>query len=95
MNLSVAKRLTYFYSEIDSTHPFREGNSRTLRQFTADLALAAGYELDWEPAGATEETRNALYTARDFAFKLRAYTRLLTIIASNLKPLQPEDITPD
>jgi hypothetical protein len=38
---------------------------------------------------------NALYTARDFAFNLRDYTRLLTIIASNLKPLQPEGITPD
>lgn len=46
-----AERLPYIYSEIDSTHPFREGNSRTLRKFTADLALAAGYELDWEPAG--------------------------------------------
>jgi cell filamentation protein len=45
----LAERLAYFYSELDSTHPFREGNSRTLRQFSADLALAAGYELDWEP----------------------------------------------
>lgn len=49
-----ASRLAYFYSELDSTHPFREGNSRTLRQFTADLSLNAGYELDWEPTGKTE-----------------------------------------
>jgi cell filamentation protein len=35
-----AERLTYFSSEIDSTHPSREGNSRTLREFTADLAKA-------------------------------------------------------
>jgi fido (protein-threonine AMPylation protein) len=63
-----AARLAYFYSELDSTHPFPEGNSRTLRQFTADLALAAGYELDWEPTGLTEDTRNALYVARDRAF---------------------------
>jgi cell filamentation protein len=47
-----ARRLAYFYSEIDATHPFREGNSRTLRQFTSDLALAAGFELDWEPLAA-------------------------------------------
>jgi cell filamentation protein len=60
-----AERLTYFYSEIDATHPFREGNSRTLRQFTADLALAAGYELDWEPAGATDDTRKrAIHCSR-------------------------------
>ena len=56
-----ASRLAYFYSEIDSTHPFREGNSRTLRQFSSDLALNASYELDWEPTGLTEESRNALY----------------------------------
>jgi cell filamentation protein len=84
-----AARLTYYYSEIDSTHPFREGNSRTLRKFTADLATAAGYELDWEPTGRTRETRNALYVARDYAFQRRDYVRLISIIRSNLTPLQP------
>lgn len=84
-----AARLAYFYSELDSTHPFREGNSRTLRQFTADLALAAGYELDWEPTGLTEDTRNALYVARDRAFQLRQYDPLIRIIRENLTPLQP------
>jgi cell filamentation protein len=83
-----ADRLAYYYSEMDSTHPFREGNSRTLRQFTADLALAAGYELDWEPTGRTSESRKALYLARDFAFKRRDYGRLTAIIRANLKPLQ-------
>jgi fido (protein-threonine AMPylation protein) len=84
-----AQRLAYFYSELDSTHPFREGNSRSLRQFAADLALSAGYELDWEPTGKTEETCNALYRARDFAFNLRKYDQLIRIIRANLKPLQP------
>jgi cell filamentation protein len=84
-----AARLAYFYSELDSTHPFREGNSRTLRQFTADLALAAGYELDWEPTGLTEDTRNALYVARDRASQLRQYDPLIRIVRLNLAPLQP------
>ncbi|MFZ0688570.1 MAG: Fic family protein [Acidobacteriaceae bacterium] len=82
-----AARLAYFYSELDSTHPFREGNSRTLRQFTADLALTAGYELDWEPTGRTEGTRNALYFARDQASQLRKYDPLIRIIRGNLTPL--------
>jgi cell filamentation protein len=85
----VAARLAYFYSELDSTHPFREGNSRTLRQFAADLALAAGYELDWEPTGRTVDSRNALYIARDQAFQLRKYDSLIRIIRENLTPLQP------
>jgi len=84
-----ATRLTYYYSEIDSTHPFREGNSRTLRKFSSDLALASGYELDWEPTGRTSDTRNALYVARDFAFQRRDYGRLISIVRANLTPLQP------
>jgi cell filamentation protein len=84
-----AARLAYFYSEIDSTHPFREGNSRTLRQFSADLAMAAGYELDWEPTGHTQKSRNALYIARDLAFQRREYEKLIALMRSNLTPLQP------
>lgn len=82
-------RLSYFYSELDSTHPFREGNSRTLRKFSADIASSAGYELDWEPTGQSAETRNALYTARDFAFTQKRYDRLIQIIRGILSPLQP------
>jgi fido (protein-threonine AMPylation protein) len=84
-----AARLAYFYSEIDATHPFREGNSRTLRQFSTDLALTAGYELDWEPTGRTHESKNALYMARDSAFQRREYEKLIAIMRSNLTPLQP------
>lgn len=84
-----AARLVYFYSEIDSTHPFREGNSRTLRKFSADLAIAAGYELDWEPSGLTQESRSALFTARDRASQLRDYEKLIAIVRSSLTPLQP------
>ena len=42
--------VTYFYSEIDSTHPFREGNSRTLRQFSSRTLLLRRRLrlLDWE-----------------------------------------------
>jgi cell filamentation protein len=84
-----AERLTYFYSELDSTHPFRDGNSRTLRKFTADLALAAGYALDWEPSGSTRQSRNSLYVARDYAFQHREYRGLKGIIRASLSPLQP------
>ena len=83
----IAVRLAYYYSEIDSTHPFREGNSRTLRQFFADLALATGFELDWEPSGRTPESIRALYVARDSAFTQRNYVPLTRIIRSSLSPL--------
>ena len=64
---AMAKRLAYYYGELDAIHAFREGNSRTLRAFTADLAREAGYTLDWSQIGSTDEARKRLYHARDLA----------------------------
>lgn len=41
-------RLAYYMSEINATHPFRDGNGRTQRVFCALLAEQAGYFLDFE-----------------------------------------------
>lgn len=42
-----ADRLTYYFSELNAIHPFREGNGRTQRIFFEQLAREAGYALDW------------------------------------------------
>jgi cell filamentation protein len=63
----MAKRLAYYYSELDAIHAFRDGNSRTLRAFTTDLAEAAGHRLDWTRAAQAQEDRERLYHARDVA----------------------------
>ena len=42
-----ADRLADYYYRIYAVHPFRDGNSRVLRQFCAALAAAAGYRLDF------------------------------------------------
>ena len=44
------------YAATDYIHPFKDGNSRTLREFTRQLAKESGYRIDWErfnqqPAG--------------------------------------------
>jgi cell filamentation protein len=52
------------HHEIDPIHPFREGNSRTLRQFFGDLANEAGDRIDWTAASATEEDRQQIFLAR-------------------------------
>ena len=41
-----AERLTYYMSELNVLHPFREGNGRTTREFIRQLALKNGYSLD-------------------------------------------------
>jgi len=60
-----AKRLAYYYVELDAAHPFRDGNSRTLRMFTGDIAAAAEYRVEWSAYAQTEALQNQLFYARD------------------------------
>ena len=40
-------RLAYYMAEINTLHPFREGNGRTQRVFFAELARRAHYEINF------------------------------------------------
>jgi cell filamentation protein len=55
------------YAEIDYIHPFSDGNSRTLREFTRELAEASGYTLDWTQFSRSPAGRDILYIARDLS----------------------------
>ncbi len=46
-------KLSYYLSEINALHPFREGNGRVQRLFIELLAAEAGYEVDF--SGITEQ----------------------------------------
>lgn len=41
------RRLAHFYCEVNVLHPFRTGNGRAERIFFEQLAIHAGYSLDW------------------------------------------------
>ena len=71
-----ADRLASLYGDLDHAHGFYEGNSRTLREFTRELANEAGYELDWAATGAGAKERNQLYIARDVDVLQRAFPGL-------------------
>lgn len=73
---AVSIRMATLYGDLDHAHGFYEGNSRTLREFTRELATAAGYTLDWVGAGIGAKERNALYMARDVAVLERAFPNL-------------------
>jgi len=62
-----AKRLSNLYVELDYIHPFSDGNSRTLRTFTRQLARECGYDLDWTRLGRSPQGRDMLYIARDLS----------------------------
>ena len=59
------KKIAEVYGELVYLHPFADGNSRTLRTFTKQLANEAGYDLDWERFNRSTGSRDALYVARD------------------------------
>jgi len=72
----VASRIAQLYGDLDYAHGFHEGNSRALREFTRELAAAAGYDLDWVKTGVGTKERNQLYRARDLAVLERAFPGL-------------------
>ena len=55
------------YTKLDYIHPFGDGNSRTLRVFTRQLAKEAGYVLDWSRFSEGNAGRDILYIARDLS----------------------------
>lgn len=42
-----AKRLAYYFAEINALHPFREGNGRTQREFIRQLAYQNNYLISY------------------------------------------------
>lgn len=60
-------QLAKIYAELDYIHPFSDGNSRTLRTFTKQLAKYSGYETNWERFGGNDVGRDLLYIARDLS----------------------------
>jgi len=71
-----SERMAKLYGDLDHLHPFKEGNSRTLRAFTAQLAREAGRELNWNTTGADAVSRGRLYIARDKEVMQRAFPGL-------------------
>jgi cell filamentation protein len=73
------RRTAYFMGEINTLHPFREGNGRTQRIFFTELARRAKYELNFSEAQPDEllEADIAAYD-KDFAPLAALLDRMLT-----------------
>lgn len=61
----LAKRLTYYMSELNVLHPFREGNGRTIREFIRQLAYRNNYLLDLQQTDAKEMLEASMKSAID------------------------------
>ncbi len=81
--IEIAKRLAYYLGEINSIHPFREGNGRAQRMFIEHLAAALGYQLDFMKIS-SEEMLEA--SARSFVIDYAMMEELMARALSD-----PED----
>lgn len=69
----LAAPLATLYADLDFQHPFTDGNSRTLREFTRCwVAEKTSQHLTWAHTIDPFETRDALYLARDAEVLRRA-----------------------
>lgn len=74
----VPEAMAELYATVDYAHPFNDGNSRTLRVFTRQLAKESGYTLDWEKLSQGENAQTGLYIARDLAVNKIALPHIRT-----------------
>ncbi len=70
----IARRLAYYLGEINSIHPFREGNGRAQRMFVEHLAVSLGYQLDFMKIS-SEEMLEA--SARSFVMNYEMMEELM------------------
>ena len=61
----LAKRLAYYWAELNVLHPFREGNGRTTREFLRQLALKNGYMLDLQNVDTDELLKASIKSVYD------------------------------
>ena len=78
---NTAEKLAYYLGDLNSIHPFREGNGRVQRLFIAELARRAGYDLDFSGI-----TPREMVVASDSAF-YHNYELLEQIIKKSLHKL--------
>ena len=75
---SIIKRLAYYLGDLNTIHPFREGNGRAQRMFIRELASRAGYLVNFD--GISQEE---MIKASDAAFH-HEYGLMEDIIAKTI-----------
>lgn len=79
----IAERLTYYLSEINVLHPFREGNGRAQRVFIEYLAQSAGFYVDFSDVSDKEMIEiSALSFAREYERMTVMFRRIVTPISA-------------
>ncbi|MGD0632283.1 MAG: Fic family protein [Terracidiphilus sp.] len=79
-----AGRAAYYLGELNSIHPFREGNGRTQREFIRQLAAEAGHRINWNRI-----TREQMVDASAESHNLGRNAAFAALIALAIEPNRP------
>jgi cell filamentation protein len=85
---AIFDRLSFYLSEINALHPFREGNGRSQRVFISYLAKVAGYELNFE--GISQEKMIEL-SVRAFNYGHVEYINMFEKISKRISKQEQQD----
>ena len=76
-------RAAHYLGELNTIHPFREGNGRAQREFIRELAAEAGYRINW-----ARVTRNEMYDASVESHNLGKNAALAALIYKAIEQLK-------
>ncbi|WP_440898523.1 Fic/DOC family protein [Bacillus daqingensis] len=62
---TLAKKLAWYFAEMNVLHPFRDGNGRSIREFIRALSYDAGFELNWAEADKSEVLEASIRSVTD------------------------------
>ena len=75
----IPERLTYYLSEINVLHPFRDGNGRAQRVFIEYLARSAGYYVDFSDVSGREMIEaSALSFCKEYEMMTNMFNRIVS-----------------
>jgi cell filamentation protein len=78
-----SSRAAYYLGELNTIHPFREGNGRTQREFIRELADEVGYRINWNRV-----TREQMYAASIESHNLGKNDAFAALISSTIVPVR-------
>ncbi|MGD0735431.1 MAG: Fic family protein [Terracidiphilus sp.] len=79
-----ARRAAYYLGELNTIHPFRDGNGRTQREFIRELAVKAGYQVSWNRV-----TREQMIEASIESHNLGRNGAFAELIGLAIEPVRP------
>ena len=75
------EKLAYYMAEVNTIHPFREGNGRTIRLYFEQLSENAGYDLDFSSIDKDELIlADVLAYQRNYALLIEILNGIVSVI---------------